>query len=606
MNSAARATLVTALQQYFSIPRDEAAVVLDEFEPCVCHGGDWLFRQGDAADCLYLLARGRMQVWLEQANGAEPGERLVAEVNPGETIGEIGMLTGGARSASIRAVRNSLLLKMTSTAFDRLARQRPELTRHIAGGIAGRLRDRTAGVSHIRRTLKTIALLPLGSVGAVEAMAEKMRTALQPFGSTCLLTPRVLRETGAPALPTARHESLSPAMVDWLAVKEDEHRFVIYVADPTDEIFTDMALHNADLILLVGESHESPELRPWEQRAFAGAGAPVARRALLLTHATQGETLSGTAAWLDPRKLDFHLHVRQGVPADMDRVSRVLAGRAVGLVLGGGAARGFAHLGVYRALCEAGIPVDWLGGASIGAVMAAGIATAPDPDMAIDRARKAFVDGKPFGDVTVPIISFLRGRRMERLIEAHLSGNIEDLPVPFFCVSSNLGNGSVQVHDRGSLPRSLRASVSLPGIFPPAVIDGQLSVDGGILDNLPVDLMRSRPVGRVIAVDLSSRKEYTVSYDAVPSPWRVLAGKALPLFKRHRVPSPVSLMLMAMSIGTIGSARAAGARADLLVRPPVGGFSFTDVRNFDRVVEAGYRSAQQSIADHWPAQNDNV
>jgi len=605
MNSAARATLVTALQQYFSVPRDEAAVVLDEFEPCVCHGGDWLFRQGDAADCLYLLARGRMQVWLEQANGAEPGERLVAEVNPGETIGEIGMLTGGARSASIRAVRNSLLLKMTSAAFDRLARQRPELTRHIAGGIAGRLRDRTAGVSHIRRTLKTIALLPLGSVAAVEAMAEKMRTALQPFGSTCLLTPRVLRESGAPALPTARHESLSPAMVDWLAVKEDEHRFVLYLADPTDEIFTDMALHNADLILLVGESHDSPELRSWEQRAFEGAGAPVARRALLLTHATQGETLSGTAAWLDPRKLDFHLHVRHGVSADMDRVARVLAGRAVGLVLGGGAARGFAHLGVYRALCEAGIPVDWLGGASIGAVMAAGIATAPDPGVAIDRARKAFVDGKPFGDVTLPIISFLRGRRMERLIDANLAGNIEDLLVPFFCVSSNLGNGSVQVHDRGSVPRSLRASVSLPGIFPPAVIDGQLSVDGGILDNLPVDLMRARPVGRVIAVDLSSRKEYTVSYDAVPSPWRVLAGK-LPMFKRHRVPSPVSLMLMAMSIGAIGSARAAGARADLLVRPPVGGFSFTDVRNFDRVVEAGYRAAQQAIADHWPAQNENV
>ena len=174
MNSAARATLVTALQQYFSIPRDEAALVLDEFEPCVCRGGDWLFRQGDGADCLFLLARGRMQVWLAQANGQEPGERLVAEVNPGETIGEIGMLTGGARSASIRAVRNSLLLKMTSAAFDRLARQRPDLTRHIAGGIAGRLRDRTAGVSHIRRNLKTIALVPLGSVHAAEALAAKL------------------------------------------------------------------------------------------------------------------------------------------------------------------------------------------------------------------------------------------------------------------------------------------------------------------------------------------------------------------------------------------------------------------------------------------------
>jgi predicted acylesterase/phospholipase RssA/CRP-like cAMP-binding protein len=604
MSSAARATLVTALQQYFSIPQDEAAVVLDEFEPCVCLGGDWLFRQGDAADCLFLLARGRMQVWLGPSDGPAPCERLVAEVNPGETIGEIGMLTGGARSASIRAVRNSLLLKMTSASFDRLARQRPDLTRHIAGGIAGRLRDRTAGVSHLRRTLKTIALVPLGSLAATEALAAELRAALQPFGPACLLTPQSLLDSDAPPLPRTGQQYLSAAMVDWLAVKEDEHRFVVYVADPTEPAFTGMAMHNADLILLVGQAHEAPAVQSWETRVFAASDAPVARRALVLCHASHGETLSGTASWLEHRQLDFHLHLRAGVRGDMERLARVLAGRAVGLVLGGGAARGFAHLGVYRALHEAGIPVDWLGGASIGAVMAAGMATGLAPEIAIDRARNAFVKGKPFGDVTVPIISFLRGRRMERLIDEHLPGQIEDLPVPFFCVSSNLGNGTVQVHERGSLPRSLRASVSLPGIFPPAVVDGQLAVDGGILDNLPVDLMRARAVGRVIAVDLSSRKDYAVSYDAVPSPWRVLAGKVLPMIKPHRVPSPVSLMLMAMSIGTIGSARAAGARADLLVQPPVGGFSFTDVRNFDQVVEAGYRAAREAIAEHWRPQDE--
>jgi len=601
MKSAARATLLTALQQYFSIPQHEAALVLDEFESCVCLGGDWLFRQGDPADCLYLLARGRMQVWLEQANVAEPGARLVAEVNPGETIGEIGMLTGDPRSASIRAVRNSLLLKLTSAAFDRLSRQRPELTRHIAGGIAGRLRDRTAGVSHIRRTLKTIALLPLGAPAALEPTTRKLRAALEAIGPVCLLTPKLLRDTGAPALPMAPHQELSPAMVDWLAVREDEHRFVVYVADPDDAVFTDMALHNADLILLVGQSHESPAVAGWEERAFAGGNAPVARRALLLCHRTGNDPIQGTAAWLQPRKVDFHLHLREGVPGDLARVARVLAGQAVGLVLGGGAARGFAHLGVYRALHEAGIPVDWLAGASIGAVMAAGLATAPDPADAIARARKAFVDGKPFGDITVPIISFLRGRRMERLINANLPGQIEDMPVPFFCVSSNLGNGTVQVHEQGPVPLALRASVSLPGIFPPAVVNGQLAVDGGILDNLPVDLMRARPVGRVIAVDLSSRKDYTVNYESVPSPWRVLAGKVVPMARSHRVPSPVSLMLMAMSIGAIGSARAAGARADLLVRPPVGGFSFTDVRNFDRVVDVGYQAARQAIEQQWSA-----
>ena len=346
-----------------------------------------------------------------------------------------------------------------------------------------------------------------------EALAAKLGAALQVFGPTCVLSATTLRDAGAPELPAARHQDLSPALVDWLAVKEDEHRFVMYVANPADRVFTEMALHNADLILLVGQAGDDAAPRSWEMQAFDATNAPVARRALVLWHVQHGETLSGTAAWLAPRKLDFHLHVRSGVQGDLDRLARIIAGRAVGLVLGGGAARGFAHLGVYRALYESGTPVDWLGGASIGAVMAAGMATGLEPGIAIERARKAFVDGKPFGDVTLPIISFLRGRRMERLIDAHLPGEIEDLPVPFFCVSSNLGNGSVQVHDRGSLPRSLRASVSLPGIFPPAVINGQLSVDGGILDNLPVDLMRARPVGRVIAVDLSSRKDYTVNYD---------------------------------------------------------------------------------------------
>jgi predicted acylesterase/phospholipase RssA len=143
----------------------------------------------------------------------------------------------------------------------------------------------------------------------------------------------------------------------------------------------------------------------------------------------------------------------------------------------------------------------------------------------------------------------------------------------------------------------LRASVSLPGIFPPAVIGDQLAVDGGILDNLPVDLMRRRPVGRVVAVDLSSQKNYTVSYDAVPSPWQVLASRMLPFSKKVRVPGTISLMLMAMSIGALSSARAAGARADLLIRPPVGGFSFTDVRAFDRVVQAGYQAACEALRD---------
>jgi predicted acylesterase/phospholipase RssA len=370
---------------------------------------------------------------------------------------------------------------------------------------------------------------------------------------------------------------------------------VFYVADPQDSIFLDLALRHADLIVLVAKAGSDAALRAWERTLLAGDG-PVARRALVLCHEGAPASLSGTGEWFKDRHFDFHVHLRSSVPGDLSRLARVISGNALGLVLGGGAARGFAHLGVYRALHEAGTPVDWLGGSSIGAVMAASMATGLEPAAVTERARRAFVHGKPFGDVTLPIISFLRGRRMERLIDEHLAGDIEDLPLPFFCVSSNLGQGTVQVHERGSLTRALRASVSLPGIFPPAVINRQLAVDGGILDNLPVDLMRARPVGRVVAVDVTTRRDYAVDYDMVPSPWAVLAGRTLPLRKRYRVPSPVSSMLMAMSIGTMAATRAAGQRADLLIRPPVDRYSFTDVRMFDRVVEAGYEAAREAIA----------
>ncbi|MGB5104200.1 MAG: patatin-like phospholipase family protein [Steroidobacteraceae bacterium] len=597
MNFSARQSLVTAVQRYFSIPAEDAATVVGELEPFVCRGGDWLFRQGDPADGLFLLARGRLQVWMEPVGVNEGGPRLVAEVEPGETVGEIGMLTGGTRSASLRAVRNSLLLKMSSGDFDRLARQRPELMRHVAGGIATRLRDRTAGATSIRRTFKTVALLPLDADPSVLALAEGLRGALAQHGSTLVLSSQGLREIDAPALPAAAHEDISPAMVDWLAKQEDEHRFVLYVADPTENAWSDLAVRHADLILLVARSAGDAALRPWERALLGSPGGPVARRALILGHEGSPATLTGTARWLQERNLDFHVHVRSGVPADLQRLARILAGKALGLVLGGGAARGFAHLGVYRALCEAGTPVDWLGGSSIGAVMGAGMAGGLEPGEVISRARTAFVHGKPFGDITLPIVSFVRGRRMERLIDQHLGGDIEDLPVPFFCVSSNLGQGTVTVHERGSLPQALRASVSLPGVFPPAVIGRQLAVDGGILDNLPVDLMRERPVGRVVAVDLTSRRTYEVDYDAVPSPWAVLAGRFLPITKRYRVPGAVSLMLMAMSIGTMAATRAAALRSDLLIRPKVGGFSFTDVRPFDQIVEAGYQAAREAIAE---------
>jgi len=596
-----RSSLEAAVRDYFRIPADEAALVVAELEPVVCRGGDWLFRQGDAADCMYLLARGRLQVWVDQHEGGETRPHLVGEVGPVEMVGEVGLLTGGERSAGLRAVRNSLLLRISAGTFDGLVQRHPALMRRVAGGIAERLRERTAGRAPVNRRFSAISLMALDRGPSALQLAETLSDALARHGTSLVLTAARLRDLGAPSLPVAPEAEASPALIDWLAERETEHRFVLLVADPDERAWSDVALRHADLALLVADARNEPGVRPWERSLFGDSSRQVARRALVLQHSGQPETLAGTAAWLDGRDLDFHHHLRSGVRGDLERLARILSGTAVGLVLGGGAARGFAHLGVYRAMVESGTPVDWLGGSSIGAIIAAGIARYGEPASLIDRAREAFVAGKPFGDVTLPVVSFLKGRRMERLIGEFLAGRIEDLPVPLFCLSSNLGRGSVQRHERGSLPLALRASASLPGVFPPVVIDRRLAVDGGILDNLPVDIMREKPVGRIVAVDVTSRRDHEVDYPAVPSPWRVLAGRMLPMARRYRVPGTVSMLLMAMGIGTMEASRQAGERADLVVTPDLARFGFTDVRPYDRIVEAGYEAGRKAIAGSWLA-----
>jgi predicted acylesterase/phospholipase RssA len=588
-------SVLQAVQLGLAVPPDSAAEVAAELEAVTCRGGDWLFRQGDPADGLYLLVRGRLQVWIDTPESDNSSSRLVAEVSPGETVGEIGMLAGGMRSAGIRAMRDSLLLRMDTAAFDRLALRRPELTRQLAGGIATRLRDRTAGGPPPRRGVRTVALLPLDDGPAARDLAERLSLALARHGPVRMLTARGLTEAGL-SLPGHPGEPITPAIVDWFAAQEDANRFVLYLADSGATPWSDAALRHADLVLLVGDASRAPQRRDWEATLLDAPRGPVARQALVLQHAGSPLGLLGTGAWLQGRHLDFHLHLRDGVPADFARLVRILDGSALGLVLGGGAARGFAHLGVYKAMTEAGIAVDWVGGSSIGSVMGAAIALDLPPEEAIARARAAFVDGKPFGDMTLPVISLLRGQRMERLIGEYLGGMIEDLPIPFFCLTSALGSGESRLHDRGSLPAALRASVSIPGVFPPAVVDGQLTIDGGILDNLPVDRMRGRPVGRVVAVDLSGRQTYQVDYAAVPSPWALLAGRYLPFRRRYRVPGFLTVMLKAAEIGTMRAAREAGLRADLLLRPDVNRFSLTDVKPFEAIVAAGYESARSALA----------
>ncbi len=586
------------IERHFGIVGADAEALLEELIPVDVHGGDWLFHQGDRADAMYLLVRGRLQVWIEPEDANTSEAELVAEISPGDCVGEIGLLTRGKRTAGVRAIRDSHLLELDKNAFEHFAEAHPGLGLRLASSIALTLTERTKSGNRGTRNLTTVALLPLNDNALGDDFLGRLTKAMHRHADTLCLTSANLLDHGAPAKLPENGGPVPGALQHWLADLESEQRLLVYVADPDDSPWSRLCIRQADLICLLADATDDPLPRDWESALLNLAGAESTRRALLLRQPDTDAPISNTIAWLKPRRLEFHLHLRRGNPDEVERTARLLLGDANGLVLGGGAARGFAEIGAYKALHEARIPIDWIGGTSIGGIIGAAIALDRGPDFVIASARDAFVKGKPFGDFTLPLTSLLRGRRMERLTANYLSGQIEDLPIPFYCVSTRLDDGEQYIHERGTVWRALRATAALPGMLPPAVIAQRLVVDGAVINNLPVDIMQKKPVGRVIAVDVSSRRTYTVEYEDVPSPWALLGRRILPGMQSHRVPGVISILMKSAEIGNAARMRQHAANADLLLRPPVDRFGLTDVRRFDDIVEAGYRHTAKAL-DSW-------
>jgi predicted acylesterase/phospholipase RssA/CRP-like cAMP-binding protein len=572
------------VERFFDVQvRADVDPLLQQFVVVELPGGEWLFQEGEVADSLYLIVRGRLQVWGKAESAETP--RLLGELASGECVGEVGLLTGGSRTAGVRAIRDSVLLRLDRDAFHRLAISHGALVVSLAAQIAERLRDRTAAERSVARGIENLAVLPVSDSSRVRGFGARLAEELETHDSVFHVDVE------------AAGQRAGSSLAEWLHMLNEHHRFLVLEAQPHASTWSDTCRRQADVLVLVADAAEPPSAGPW---AGLEVGDCTARRILVLLHPR--DEISGSARWLDALPADQIHHVRSGhEQADLQRLARLLGGTAVGLVLGGGGARGFAHIGVLRALDEAGIPVDWLGGSSIGAVFAALRAFDWTPARVTAEARRVFVEENPLGDYTLPLVSLIRGRRLQRVLRRHFDVPIEDLPIPYFCVSSHLDRGEPIVHERGPLWRAIRASVALPGVLPPAVIDGHLAVDGALLNNLPVDVMKERPVGRVIGVDLSVHKaRAAVEYDEVPGPLALLSSRLMPSRRKRRPPNIISLMMKASLVSSFAHSRAMHDQADLMLAPPVARFGLLDAGAFDEIVTAGYEQARERLASWKP------
>ena len=563
----------------------------DEIDRVSLPGGQVLFRQGDPGDSLYVVLSGRLRPFYEE----EPGQdQVLWEVGRGECLGEMAILTGETRSVSVRAIRDSELLRFSKNAFDRIVDKNPRVIMLIAKRLVNRLQQMVR--PHSLSCLVTIAAVPVGQDAPLGDFVEHLVVSLAKLGSTLRLSSSFLDKQFGKGAASFADPSKDPQISTLLNDQEAKFYYLVYESDLTISPWTQRCIRQADCILLVGRSASAASFGEEESAAISKSGA---RKELVLLHPGRDRQPEGTQKWLSQQPVDRHHHVALDSEGDYDRLARLLTGRAVGLTLGGGGARGLAHIGVIRALEEAGIPIDMVGGTSMGAVIAAQYALGYDYKAMLEINKKGWIAMDPLKDKTIPLVALLAGRKLDKMI-AMMFGDtrIEDLWVKFFCVSANLTQATPSVHLDGPLARAVRASMSIPGVAPPLCDNGNLIVDGGVLNNLPGDVMRRLMGGKVIVVDVSPQKDLAIDpeFRQTPSAWSLAWNRINPLAKRISIPGVLAIIMRTMLLTSVHNSKLVMKNADLYIRPSVDAFGIFEWRSLDAIVDAGYRHAQKEIA----------
>lgn len=525
-------------------------------------GGAVLFFEGETSDSAYLVLSGSLGAFKRDEHGAHQ----IGQIVMGETVGELGVLTQRPRTASVRALRDSEVLRLPAAHLEAVGAQYPQALVGLS-----RLALRRATEPRVSRyqdaAPRTIAVLPQSAGVDLRGFAQTLAIALARYG-----TVRQLSSDNA---------GLSPGQ--YLAI-ESEARFVLYVADGDDAEWRSQCRRQADAWLLVARASAQPSADAEILFVREVDAAPPPEH-LVLVH-DEKPRLGAGRRWHGLRERAHLHHVRHD--GDIARVARLLCGQSLGLVLSGGGARGFAHIGVIKALREAGFEIDVVGGTSIGAVIGAGIAADWSIEEMTEVFRRCFYDTNPLSDYTLPFVSLVSGRKASRLLqEAFGSRDIEDLPLPYFCVSSNLTTGLAAVHRQGPLWQWLRASIAIPGLLPPVCMGGEVHVDGGVINNLPVDVMRARHQGEVIAVDIGGNYVIKSTIDEVDLPplWQL----ATEWFRHRRRPKLSQILLRAGMVNSGSAALEARELSTLLLTPPLNDIDLLEWKAFYRAIDRGYQ-----------------
>ncbi|CAL9683712.1 unnamed protein product [Knipowitschia caucasica] len=602
--------------------------------------GRAVYRQGDKSDCTFIVLSGRLRSVILKEDGKK---ELIGEYGRGDLIGVVEAVTHQNSATTVHAVRDSELAKLPQGALSSIKRKFPQVvTRliHLLGEkilrqVNGPLTSRSLALPGSKwdagnqaSNLSTVAVLPVSEEVPLTAFTLELQHALVAIGPTLLLTSDTIKQRlGGTALDSVHEYRLS----SWLGQQEDIHRIVLYQTDYTLTPWTQRCIRQADCIIIVGLGEQDPTVGELER--MLEAGAVRAQKQLVLLHREDGPPPKGTVEWLNMRSwISRHLHLscprrvfsKRSLPklrelyervfekpadrhSDFSRLARVLTGNSIAIILGGGGARGCSQVGIMRALSEAGIPVDIIGGTSIGSLMGALYAEDRSHSRMRIRAREWSMGMtskfKKVLDLTYPITSMFSGASFNSsLSNLFKSKQIEDLWIPYFNITTDISSSTMRVHTDGSLWRYVRASMSLSGYLPPLCDpkDGHLLMDGGYINNLPADVARSMGAKVVIAIDVGSRDETNLTnYGDSLSGWWLLWKRLNPLAEKVKVLNMAEIQTRLAYVCCVRQLELV-KNSDYCeyIRPPIDRYRTLEFGKFDEIAEVGYQHGK-TVFDVW-------
>ncbi len=558
--------------------------------------GEVLFQQGELGTDLAIVVTGRLQVIVNET-------LVVADIHHGEMVGEMALLTDEPRSATVKAIRQTTIVRLSRQDFEKLMHLHPSLLINITRTIIHRQQITQKGRKHenLRSLNFAIVFLDGMKFDFIIALAQKLNL----LGKTAIYDAERFNvhygQSGAAQMDLDSYVSM--LLNRWLAELEIQNNYVLYVADSDWSNWTVRCLQNSDRILLVADSTESPNLREIEHQLTAHF--PQLRQDLILMHPPETESPTGTRAWLEPRHVTKYYHVRRGDDAHIARLSRSLTGNAYGLALSGGGATGIAHIGVIKAIEELGIPIDMVGGTSIGALIGAGLAVGQSVDTMLTIAEN-MSHRRRIIDLTLPFVSLLKSQKIINFLNQLTAGiQIEDMWLPFYAVTTNLTQAVTVPLIAGSLNEALRTSMSLPGVLPPIHVNDELFVDGAIMNNFPVDVMHDMIEGGyvlgVMVSPVTKQKEQVADLTPNISGWRILLNRLNPFSKKLEVPALMDTLTRSLQVNSQFHFQTVEHLADLAIVLDENYYRFYEVDKYKEIIELGYTIGRAQLETWWEA-----